>query len=543
MSNPATMRDIVLAAGEGTGFAPNEGVDWEGIGRIVDRRLGGYNPAQYDAASRAGRHLKQQFSVVTIHKPFTDDLMLRTADPESVEQLLSHAVNESRLPQGSLLAAGGWCAPSETVYDLLELESRDGLFSLPEIGISRGGLNYTTGPNFQTIYDGAPGFHYTEAQDIAGNYVAGASVNEVQTIATTGTPTGGTFQLAFQGIPTGPIAWNATAAVVRAALNSVIGAQNIVSATGGPLPTGVVITFGGWYAGLNVAMITLFSNALTGGTTPTVTIAETTPGSTAANTAGSKPCYDVPCPTFTDVRLDSDGLCIRAGLLEVRGYPEMLARIVRGALIAHDHRLSGRALRALEAGSTAVNMPVPQQGTTAALLTSIELQVEHYRYVHRLTRATTLEAVFPFWVRGAIRSDLSRRNGVELLSVSDAQISAWFSDRGIAAQFVYNWQDIGGTADTFTMWPASVKFLLYAAGTWIRGTSDIITLDTLYDSTLLGTNDFTALFTEEGWLVAKRGFDSRLVTVPVHSDGSTGSQVDYDSDGRITAGSTAGITA
>ena len=67
-----------------------------------------------------------------------------------------------------------------------------------------------------------------------------------------------------------------------------------------------------------------------------------------------------------------------------------------------------------------------------------------------------------------------------------------------------------------------MKFLLYSAGTWVRGSNDIITLDTLYDSTLLANNDYTALFTEEGWLVAKRGVDSRLVTVNITANGGYG---------------------
>jgi hypothetical protein len=44
---------------------------------------------------------------------------------------------------------------------------------------------------------------------------------------------------------------------------------------------------------------------------------------------------------------------------------------------------------------------------------------------------------------------------------------------------------------------------------------DVISLDAIFDSALLYQNDFTALFTEEGWLLAKRGHDSREVTVPI----------------------------
>ena len=77
------------------------------------------------------------------------------------------AAKESRLPGGSLLASGGWCAPSETIYTLCSTESLDGLIDLPEINVQRGGIRFTKGPDFSDIYTDA-GFCQTEAQAIAG---------------------------------------------------------------------------------------------------------------------------------------------------------------------------------------------------------------------------------------------------------------------------------------------------------------------------------------------------------------------------------------
>jgi hypothetical protein len=419
--NPQTMVDIVRAAGDVPGFVAGVGMDWNAVGTAVDRRLRGYNESQYVHANRGGRHLREQHGVAVINKPFDPSLVASGNDPMMMDDLLHRAMDESRLPGGSLLASGGWCAPSETIYTLCELESRDGLFSIPEIGIARGGINWTLGPNFADLF-AETSFCYTEAEDIDGDY----------------------------------------------------------DGAGG----------------------------------------------------GSKPCFRVDCPDFTEARLDLCGLCIQAGLLQQRGYPEVIARTVRGSLIAHDHRMSAKLINAIVTGSTAVTMPAGQAGTTAPLLTAIELQVEHYRYTTRISRGTTLEAVFPFWVHGAVRSDLALRLGVDLLDVSDARIDGWFRSRGINPQFVYNWQDINGTAPgSFTQWPTTVKFLLYSAGTWVKGGGDVITMDTIYDSTLLGTNDFTALFTEEGWLVAKMCHDSRVVTVSVCSDGSTAAGLDIGCDG------------
>lgn len=424
-----SIRNVAISAGEGTGYAVGTGMDFLDIGRAIDRKLQGYSASQYESAHKMGRQLREQHGIVAFQRQFPDELMITSTDRDHVDSVIARAVDESRLPQGSLVASGGWCAPSETLYDLLELESRDGMLSIPEVGIARGGIQYTTGPSFADIYSSITGFSFTEEDDIDGKYEPGQEGNVV----------------------------------------------------------------------------------------------------------GPKPCYKVECPDFTEVRLDVDGLCIQAGLLMSRGYPEVIARTVRGALVAHEHRMNARLIAKMVAGSTAVNMG-SQVGALAPLLDSIEKQTEHYRYTHRLSRNTTLEAVFPFWVRGAIRSDLSRRLGVDLLSVSDAQIDSWFRERGINPQFVYNWQAIDTTAAaSFNAWPSTVSFLLYAAGTWVRGATDIITVDTLYDSVLLGTNDFTALFTEEGWLVAKMGFDSRVVTVGICPDGATHQGIDIACNGTAAA--------
>lgn len=401
------------------GFAADSDASFEDLAVALDRRLQGFNSGAYAAAARAGRAMSERHSLAVVRKAF--DERATVGSPESADAAMAFAVNEKNLPGGSLVAAGGWCAPSETVYDLLEDESRDGLISLPEINVTRGGIKFTKGPKFADLY-AAPSFNFTEEEAKAGKYLPDA---------------------AAQG----------------------------------------------------------------------------------ANKVGAKPVYNVPCTDFEEVRLSAAGIHIQAGLLQQRGYPELVARTIRGALVAHEHKMSERIIASMERQSTAVSMDAGQIGAASPILTAIELQVEHYRYAQRLSRSTTLEAVFPYWVHGAIRTDLSRREGVDLMDVPDSRIDAWFRSRGVNAQFVYDWQGITGDASAFKVWPGSIKFLLYSAGTFVKGSQDVITLDTVYDSVLLGQNDYTALFTEEGYLVAKRGHDARVVTVPLNPNGGTGTGI------------------
>jgi hypothetical protein len=104
--------------------------------------------------------------------------------------------------------------------------------------------------------------------------------NEVQTLTITGTPTGGTFTVTFDGQTTAAIAYNADAATVEAALEllSTIGTGN-VTCGGGALPgTPVTITFTNALAKRDVPLATADGSGLTGGTTPDAAIALTTQG-------------------------------------------------------------------------------------------------------------------------------------------------------------------------------------------------------------------------------------------------------------------------
>lgn len=411
-------------------FGPRgEGMSWADVGKSLDKQLGKFNQKQYEAAAKANRHLQNKNPLVTLNRNFDENLIVKSNDQEHIESVFANAVDQSRLRGGSLVASGGWCAPSEVMYGVLETETRDGLFSLPEVAIRRGGLTFTRGPSFAEIYAGLTGFSFTEAEAIDGKFESGVNGNVV----------------------------------------------------------------------------------------------------------GDKPCHEIDCGDSFEVRLDVEGLCLSANILMSRGYPELQARIVRGALVAREHRTNALLLEEVARQSSEVTFP-QQGGAAASILNAIELQVAQYRAVHRLGLNQTLEAVFPFWVRGVIRADLANRAGVDLISVPDARIFEWFRERGIAAQFTYNWQDLAATpgADT-TVWPSTLKFLLYLAGTWVRGSQEVISIENLYDSVLLGQNQYTALFVEDGWAAIKRGHDSRVVEVPLAVDGAVGQAIAFETDGTRAA--------
>lgn len=113
--------------------------------------------------------------------------------------------------------------------------------------------------------------------------------SEVQTVTITGSPTGGTYTLTLSGQTTAAIAYNATAAQVKAALEALSNVNvGDVAAAGGPHPgTAIVVTFGGQYLGDDVAQMTA-TGSLTGGSSPAVAVATTTAGGGASASDGTE---------------------------------------------------------------------------------------------------------------------------------------------------------------------------------------------------------------------------------------------------------------
>lgn len=312
-----------------------------------------------------------------------------------------------RAPQ-ALVAAGGWCAPSQNLYTLFGIEAGDGLLDLPAVQVTRGGLNV---PDFLGINDAAGAlWTWTEADDIAAH--------------------------------------------------------------------------------------------------------------DPENPEGIKPCLRIPCPGFTDYRLVAEGLCITNGNLTDRAFPELTSRFVALALNAHLHRLSGAMIADISGSATGVTVAAYPTSAAGSVLNAIDLQVEDYRSQYRMAVGAVLEAIFPLWTKALIRADLAMRTGVELTNVTDAVVDAHFAARKVRAQFVHDYQPLYGIAAR-TAWPTTLDFLLYPAGGYVLGDGGTIDLGIVRDSVLNATNDYTAAWTEQLYLVAQLGPNAREVTVNFDVDGVT----------------------
>lgn len=104
---------------------------------------------------------------------------------------------------------------------------------------------------------------------------------EVQTITMSGTPTGGTFTLNYDGHTSADLVYNSTSAQVQSALEGLATVDtNNVICSGGPFPaSAIIVKFQNILLGTNAKPITASSTGLTGGTSPSISVETTTQGS------------------------------------------------------------------------------------------------------------------------------------------------------------------------------------------------------------------------------------------------------------------------
>jgi len=342
--------------------------------------------------------VRQQYGAAVIRLEGYGDLDQKK-NPDDLS-IIAAAANEFRLPGGSLVAAGGWCAPSQTLYDLCQFETVDGILDTPEFNVTRGGIRWTQGPSFDDIYANC-GFALTEDDAIAGT--------------------------------------------------------------------------------------------------------------------AEKNCCMVECPPFEEIRMDAVGLCVKTPLLTQSQYPELIRRFLEGSLVAHAHKVNKYMLMTIEAAA-GPGIAGGTDETVSRSLHKLDLQAIAMRYQYRMSQTQTIEVILPFWYKALIRADWDMRAWPT--EASDAAITKWFSDRNLAVQWVYDWQDLVVTNCQVTF-PTEAWALMYPAGTWTKGNADVINIDAVYDSTGLQSNVYTALFMEAGILAVQRCTHTCKIELSVCASGQT----------------------
>lgn len=343
--------------------------------------------------------------VARVHIPYDPAMQLGKNGDHNLTIIDKLLVNQTDTP--ALVASGGWCAPSQPIYDLFDIGDADGLIDLPSTGAVRGGVLV---PTFYTFGDVSGAFwNWTEANDIAA---------------------------ATQ--PAGP----------------------------------------------------------------------------------DKTCLKIPCPTWTDVRLEAEGLCVTHGNLSDRAFPQLTTHFINQVMNAHLHRLSAAKIAKITTTATAVTFAGEKSDAAGDLLSAVGLQAADMRSQYRAARTRSVDVLMPDWTLEACRASLAMRAGVDLLNVSDAMITGWFAARGVRVQFLSDYQPLY-SASPKTDWPTTFEFTMYFTGAYLEADGGEIDLGVVRDSILNSTNDFTAAWSEQFFAVARVGPLARKVTVDLTVDGVT----------------------
>lgn len=394
-------RPEITASVDVPGYQPGQPLDMEGVTEGIIRRANALKTAGGGVGLCASYRL-----------PFDKSMIVNdsSSGTEGTRAVIL-AADQSRLPQGNIVASGGWCAPSETVYELTSIACPEMLWDAPEIQLARGGLRFFKIPSLDV---GSMTFVHTEADDISG---------------------------------------------------------------------------------------------------------------------AVKPCFKIPCPEPEEVRCDAVGVCLEAGILTQRHFPELVEWYQKNTMVAHELRVRQVLFEQAVAASTPVTV-AQTFGAFSAIFAAVALQAADMVERHSLCDSINVEVTFPWWARNMFLADIARRNGVSCDEIDPACIINAFATLGVRVQWARGLgpavpDQIGGETPA-AVWPDSIPFMIHPAGAFQIGRGGEISLGVIHDSSKFSTNDYTAAFSEECVALINRGPESRIVTVPVCPDGRTGEQLGID---------------
>lgn len=464
---PAGAQVVITAAAGVPGYRGGEPIDVTGIGLTM-----------HEVAATLPDH-SNKVRCARIRTPFPADRTIGKAMSAEAGLVVIEAATRVDSAQ-SLVAAGGWCTPSQNLYDLFSVSGRTGLIDLPTVGIERGGVNFPDYIGLDTAVTGAL-WVWSEDQDEQVTI----NITDLDISSGVGTMTSSPAHLL--------------------AVGDIVNV-NVGTAADGPRVVTAVAD--ATHATLNMTGVADGTNAVGTGTR-------------------NKSCFEVPCATWTEERLIAYGICVKNGTLQERAFPEITRRFVDIVMDGHAHRMSAVHLAKIltNTHSSAVTMTNVATDAYAEVLNAVWLQVADYRSQYHIADNVVIEVLLPVWIKQAMRATLAMRAGVPPNAVTDAQITAEFTSGNVRPQFLEDYQGLYGLTTPATAavaWPGSLQFIIYPAGGFFEGNGGMVDLLVQRDSTLNATNDFTVAFSEEFRLLGRRGPKARRVTVPtITVDGVT----------------------
>ena len=141
-------------------------VSFAQLAQAVDGITKGTRTARSFTGEGRGAHMAQVLAEVRRDLPLVNDPHQLIAEIERVTTTVpTQRGSDTRVPvtADSLVAAGGWCSPSEILYDFCDVPNATDLISVPEITISRGGVRWPSEPDMTEVFENFE-FFFTEPE-------------------------------------------------------------------------------------------------------------------------------------------------------------------------------------------------------------------------------------------------------------------------------------------------------------------------------------------------------------------------------------------
>lgn len=157
----------IIAASD-VGVPMGSELDWKTLGKAFVERT-----RSHEGMRKTGVKTRIQHSLATIRRDFPAEHHITDQDDHGSAFAKLKAAADSALTLDAVTAANGWCAPSEPDYSICSPIATDGLLSIPERVLRRGGLIHNQGLDFADFFGNdftlpIPGYNIlTEAQVIA----------------------------------------------------------------------------------------------------------------------------------------------------------------------------------------------------------------------------------------------------------------------------------------------------------------------------------------------------------------------------------------
>jgi len=241
---------------------------------------------------------------------------------------------------------------------------------------------------------------------------------------------------------------------------------------------------------------------------------------TAANDAdptspATKPYLQITCASQLTATTNAVTLSLVFGNLMSRAYPELVQRHNQLALVQHARFAEQSLLNQIAASST-VTTTGYVAGTARDVLRAIAQAAAAYRNRNRVPRGVMLRAIMPEWVLDAMREDIAASTHFEDLAPTDQAITAWLAVRGINITWHMDESTFATQSSSAPLigFPTTIKWWLFAEGTFLFLDGGILDLGVVRDSALINTNDYrTFVETFEG--IAMVGIESLQVTTTI----------------------------